>query len=152
MRPEDLTPGVYQLKEDVINPDGDGRRKNYLISAGTWPKGAKVVVGELAHPRFAVEQAKKNGEELPPRFELRILPYAPYNNAARFGPGNDAYEYLVEALEPAPMDLQGLFAVHELSDYHYEEVLKELLRLKVVNLSGVRAAIQSLEESWNKEE
>lgn len=142
--PLPLKVGYYELKRNIPNPSADRRKTNDPMRAETLVRGLRF---------RAVRNPDRNG--LPGRDPevAEVLKSVGLRWSHDISPWSDTAQWnaLVGVIEPVPLDLEFLLA--ELGSARSAEyLLEELVDMGVVTLDHVRAAAQSLDEKWQKEE
>src|SRR5262245_60976809 len=95
-----LEPGTYRLKQAVMNPSADRRRKNDWTSVGVWPEGMEVIITNDPVPLRDV------GADLPQetidRLEARLKMEPASNKLGRgyFYDHADEFQAIARRLEP----------------------------------------------------
>lgn len=94
-----LAPGLYLLKQNVLNPSPDRRMKYDWRKKPVWPKGAKFHV-EADHFDMDVAGGR--------RVEFVVMFMSGNGRSSRISEHDDLFKLLAPALEPASVEKQTL--------------------------------------------
>ena len=138
-----LQPGIYKLKADVVNPNGDGRHKYQWKLQKIWKAGSKMVAKTI--------DRDFSRDDLEVKFQTHHIHQLGSSSSGISLTGDEtAYTALAEQLELVEQETISDILQNKWAGMSSRALIEKLIHIGVVNHKNLKEAIEvdMTEEEW----